>query len=258
MEHKPGMIAIPCNDLARYSVFALSLATTNMPVGTQLAMVRSMDVTANLNTIVREAMEGKADWVWFQGDDHVWMPDLLMELLDLNVDCVVPLVSKKNPPFNLVIFKDSWMATDQKDGREYRHYQYYEPGDLPDSGLIEVHAAGSAAMLVRRHVLEEIGDPWFENSVGTIVNDDLEFCQKIKALGYKVQCSTDHAMGHVSIHTVWPETRDGTRGISLDFGGKGENKIFMATDLNHLRDQARENYLQQVADAEAAKEKASA
>lgn len=258
MEHKPGMIAIPCNDLSRYSVFALSLATANMPIGTKIAMVRSMDVTANLNTIVREAMEGDADWVWFQGDDHVWEPDLLIDLLDRDVDVIVPLVAKKNPPFNLVIFKDSWMAEDKDDGREYRHYQYFEPGDLPESGMIEVHAAGSAAMLVRRHVLEDIGSPWFENSVGTIVNDDLEFCQKIRAKGYKIWCDTDRAMGHISIHTVWPELRDGTRGIALDFGGKGENKIFMATDLNHLRDQAREHYLQQIAEAEAQKASAPA
>lgn len=258
MKHKPGMIAIPCNDLSRYSVFALSLATTDMPRGTRIAMVRSMDVTANLNMIVRQAMEEKSDWVWFQGDDHVWMPDLLTSLLDRNLDVVVPLVAKKNPPFNLVIFKDSWMAKDVDDGREYRHYQYFEPSELPDGGLMEVHAAGSAAMLVRRHVLEDVGSPWFENSVGTIVNDDLEFCRKIRDCGYKIMCDTDVAMGHISSHTVWPELRDGTRGISLDFGGKGENKIFMATDLTHLRDQARASYEQQVEEAEKSKEAAAA
>jgi hypothetical protein len=188
-----------------------------------LAVVKGMDVTTNLNTIIRDLFEG--EWLWILGDDHTFDPLLLTRLLARDLDVVVPLVTKKSPPFNLVCFKGEEMVI--KNGIEYPLYTHVTPADLPDGGLMKVHAVGSAGILVRRHVLDAIGDPWFESSTGTVINDDLEFCRKIREAGYDIWVDCDEQMGHIGSLTVYPSRRDGAWGMYLDFGGKGENRIFM-------------------------------
>lgn len=220
----PGTIAVPCADLARYSAFWTDLHFLN--TDHTLAIVRGMDVTSNLNTIFREMLEG--DWVWIMGDDHTFDKDILNRLLERDVDVVVPMCAKKSPPFNLVSFKSEEMVVYESDGKEYPHYTYVTPADLPtEGGLMKVHAVGSAGMLVRRHVIDAIGDPWFENSTGTVINDDLEFCRKIRDAGFDIWLDTDEHLGHIGHFTVYPSRRDDSWGVYLDFGGKGENRIFM-------------------------------
>lgn len=228
--HPPGTIALPLGAVGRCHDFTLSLATLEMPEGTTIASVKSMDVTANLNSILSEMFRG--EWAWFIADDHSWEPDSLLKLLDREVDVVVPMVCKKAPPFRLVDFTGEETRT-FGDGREYPHYLHIDMADLPrDGGLVPVHAAGSAGMLVRRHVLEEIGamGPWFENPHGTVINDDLEFCRKIRECGYTVYLDTEVYLTHIGEFKVYPGLRDGIWGIYLDFGGAGENRIFMASE----------------------------
>jgi GT2 family glycosyltransferase len=197
-----------------------------MPEGSRIAMVRSMDVTSNLNTIIRDMFEG--EWLWIMGDDHVFNQDCLIRLLDHEVDAVAPICAKKTPPWNFVSFKAEEERVHDVDGKVYPHYDFVEPSDVPDHGLMQVHAVGSAGLLVRRPVIEAIGDPWFENSRGTVINDDLEFCRKVREAGYKIHVDVDTAIGHIGHYTVVPERREGRWGVSLDFGGKGVNKIFLA------------------------------
>lgn len=225
--HPRGTIAVPCNDLARYSAFTMAISTVHMPENSKISMVRSMDVTTNLNTIIRDMFEG--EWMWFMGDDHVFDQNLLLDLLDREVDVVAPLCAKKNPPWNLVSFKSEELRTNEDDGITYPHYEYVEMSELPEEGLFEVHAVGSAGLLVRRHVLDAIGDPWFENSRGTVINDDLEFCRKIREAGFKIYVDTEAYLGHIGHYTVFPGTRDGRWGMTLDFGGSGTNQIFMTS-----------------------------
>lgn len=234
-EHGPGVVAVPCQEHWRYSRSMLSLIGVQRPMGSKVALVMGMDVTLSLNEIVRDALEGDFEWVWFQSDDHLYDDDSLLRLLDHQLDVVVPLIPKKAPPYGLVIFKDEIGMGDTADGIPIPEYDNFSARELSASGLIKVHAAGSGGMLVKRHVLEDIEPPWFESSSGAYVNDDLEFCRKIRDAGYEIHCDLGVRFGHLSTYVVRADHRNGMMGITLDFGtGDGTNLIWLGDDPRRI------------------------
>lgn len=200
--HPPGTIAIPVGELARYSLFAHSLGSLVYPPGTQIAMVQSLSIPRNLNEILRN-MTG--EWVWFQADDHCWAdPYILIQLLDRDLDVVCPLMVRRRPPFAPVLFKS------QNEDGEYEPFAYDE---LPDSGTLEVFSAGTGGMLVKRRVIDAIRemqghDRWFEYQQGEIVNEDVEFCRKIRDAGFTIHADMEVHMGHIGNFVAWPYFSD--------------------------------------------------
>lgn len=229
--HPPGVVALPCGDSYRSAKSALDLAGVRVPPSSRFDMRMGMDVSLALNTIVRVALEDpEAAWVWFQADDHLYDDDLLLRLLDREVDVVVPLIRRRNPPYDLVIYKGEGVEITE-DGIPTANYELFDAEEIPSEGLLPVHAAGSGGMLVRRRVLEAIDPPWFESSSGAFVNDDLEFCRKVRMAGFEIHADVEAVMGHVSQYVVRPERRNDIWGITLDFGDiRGDNVIWFGED----------------------------
>lgn len=201
--HPPGSIIFAGGEFLRYSGFMFSLLGMMKPDDTQVLMKQSVSVVDNLNHCIR-GMRG--DWIHIQSDDHLWEKDALIRLLDWDVDVVVPLILMRSPPYAPVIYKDL-----NEDG-----YLPYELGELPQEGLIEVFAAGSGGMTIRKHVLDAIGDPWFEYDSGQHLNEDLVLCRKIREAGFKIHCDVSVVMGHRASHTIWP-IYDDRSGWSIGF-----------------------------------------
>jgi hypothetical protein len=197
----PGLVGVLGQDLARYSEFSIALAgvTSLIPRGSKLYYTRSVDVSGNCNTVIRHAQEMEFEWVWIMGDDHSFEPGTLLKLLVHDVDLVVPHVLKRTPPWPPVVYSHQ-----DEDG-------WYVAADLPLEGLTEIHAAGSAGMLVRKRVLDALEDPWFQPAPDAAgLNEDLYFCQKVREAGFKLYCDPAVRMGHIAVHTVWPgPTEDG-------------------------------------------------
>lgn len=208
MTHPPGTIALPCGEMGRFSAFSYSLANLVYPTGTQISMMQGLSVPRSLNTILRELNE-QSEWVWFMGDDHVFDPWTLIRLLDRDVDVVVPFCIRRRPPFGPVLFKA------RSENGEYEPFSYDE---LPEKGLVEVFAAGDAGMLVKRRVIDAIGDPWFENAPGDVVNFDLEWSRKIREAGFAIHADVETLLGHVGLFTVTPHLQNGEWGILFDLG----------------------------------------
>jgi hypothetical protein len=78
-------------------------------------------------------------------------------------------------------------------------------------GLAEVQFAGSSGMLVRRKVLEAISEPWFDlgyDVEGRRVSEDVGFCIKASAAGFKIHVDVGVTMTHLttaSVRPVWDE-----------------------------------------------------
>lgn len=221
LSESPGTIALPTAEIGRFSMFMVSLAGTRQPNDTHLSVMASASVVENLNQIIRQ-LRPEDEWVWILGDDHVWPQDTLMSLLEImdgndEIDVLVPLVAKRNPPWHLVVFHEAGV---HEDGMP--RWQPFGWEEIPETGEFEVDAAGSAGMLVHREVLDAIGDPWFRSTGGVILNEDVTFCSDARERGYSVYATADVTMGHLGIFNVRPMRRDGRWGALTEFSSPEE------------------------------------
>ncbi len=194
------MIGVTSGELSRFSAFTTSLISVmaTMPPGSGLVWAKGVDVSGNCNQLCRKTLAGEYEWLWVMGDDHAFPQDTLVRLIAHDVDVIVPHCLKRYPPWKPVVFSHQ-----NEDGA-------YVVADLPRSGLVEIHAAGSAGMLIRRDVLEAVGDPWFTPSPDAHgLNEDLHFCQKVREAGFRLWCDPEITLGHIALHTVSPEWQDG-------------------------------------------------
>ena len=199
----------------------MSLAAVAKPPGSRLAMAKGLSIPSNLNNIIR-GLRDQEDWVWFMGDDHTFHPMILHHLLSRNLDVVVPICSRRRPPFQLVLY----------DGENEEGHTPIYFAELPETGTFPVYAAGTAGMLVRRHVLDAISDPWFEHAEGEQSTEDLEFCRKVRAAGFQIHADVEARLGHISFINVAPAWRD-EWGVEFDLGvgeNGAPNTIFLQLD----------------------------
>lgn len=244
-KHPPGTVLVPIVRAFAYVEFMMSVLALRVPDDTEVVAVRSMDVTATLNDGIRNI---HGDWIWFQADDHHFPPDTLMRLLERDVDVVVPVMNRKSPPFDLVVYK-SETVLEGRDGREYPAYEKYSIDEIPGEGLFPVYAAGSGSMLVRKHVLDDIGDPWFHNPQQTVINDDLEFCRKLREAGYTIYADAEVSVGHVSQFTSYYSFQRASNkwGVTFDYGGPGTNRVWLTKEAIDSFDASR--YAEEINDS---------
>lgn len=219
---------VPCADHARYHHFTHDIVLLDVPDETKIAIQRSASVVQNMNAMVEEMLAGDSAWAWIIGDDHCFPRDIVVSLLAHDVDIVVPLCTRRSPPFGLVAFTEPQEGEEKVDplGRPFWHIIQFD--ELPKHGLMEIHAAGTAGMLVKREVFERMEGPWFENSDTISTNEDVTFCRKARDLGFKVMLDVDSRIGHIGNFAAWPDRRGGDWGLTLDFQGQGQNHIFLA------------------------------
>ena len=209
-KHPPGIIGIISGDLARYPEFAQHLERLLVPMGTTWKWVEGGSVESNRNLVLNE-MPDAAQWVWFIDDDHEYERELLFKLLDRQVDIIQALCSTRKPPFRPYAYRRDPAA-------EPYGYISADWDEIPLTGISEWDAAGTGGMLIRRNVLDAVGYPWFE--VGRTAKDapgeDLYFCTKAKALGFRVFVDSDNWTGHMGKMTVWPGRHNDQWLVDLD------------------------------------------
>ncbi len=188
----------------RYYEFSLALDKTAAPVGSKLLIERSCDIASNFNNGVRNMV---GEWVWFMGDDHAWREDLLMRLLRHNVDVVVPIAPCKVPP---------WMPCIMHGGPNgwQEDMPLYSWDELSGEGLMELPRGdfiGQAGMLVKKHVLDRIGDPWFK--CGQLdpgrLQEDMFFCHEMQLLDFDVWIDREIVLDHFMPMAVTARKHEG-------------------------------------------------
>lgn len=150
-----------------------------------------VDICHSLNTAIR-TMPADVEAVWIIGDDHTFAPDTIARLWQHNVPVVTAYCLKRSAPHEPVTLND--------------HGSLIVPGPH-QTGLWQVPLVGTAGMLVRRHVLDRLGDPWFTVPVAPgqqRQSEDLEFCRKVGAAGFPIYVDLDTVIGHITRVEVWP------------------------------------------------------
>jgi hypothetical protein len=167
------------------------------------------------------------------GDDHTFAPDILLNLIAHDVDVVVPLCLKKDAPFDPVVYEGQQL---NEDG-----LVEHIVARLPSQGLHEIWAAGSAGMLIRKHVLDALEKPIFITEHG-MQNEDLNFCRRVREAGFRIWCDVDQHLGHISPKTVYPYWQGDRWGSVMDIGYGQFSPVFAFTqdEIDALEAEVRE------------------
>jgi Glycosyl transferase family 2 len=199
--HQPGTIVVTAASLARYAEFWLSVEALNVPHGTRLIASRGADIPHQLNEGIRR-MTG--EWVFILGDDHTFQPNILLEMLAKNKDVLIPVVPRRDAPFCPVLLH----------GPISNRMVRYSWNELPIRGLYQLpitDIAGQAGCLVRKSILDLLGDPWFE--CGQVekgrLQEDIWFIQRLHNLGIPIYVDCDQVMPHIANITITPQRHNG-------------------------------------------------
>lgn len=216
--HSPGMIGIPCGEQGRWTEFTRNLAVLEKPRGSQLAFVYGAYIQANRNALVEQMLESNAQWLFMVDDDHTFDRSLLINLLDNHVDVVGALALARKPPYFVCAFAETNSVTGESLGISMQGLSFE---------LQEVAAVGTGAILIRREVLEAIEPPWFESGFdmhGVNVSEDVTFCEKARAAGFRVWLDATQSIGHLTGVALFLDER----GVVMELGPDDSIVIPMA------------------------------
>jgi GT2 family glycosyltransferase len=137
----------------------------------------------------------RTEWVWLLHDDCEPEPDALEQLL-LGAD-QVPAVAVLGPKVMDWSDRDVLLEAGVGIDRAGRRITGIEPREVDQGqhdGNRDVLAVGSAGMLVRRDVWNQVGgfDPGMR-----LYREDVDFCWRVQAAGYRVRVITDAVVYHV-------------------------------------------------------------
>jgi len=157
---------------------------------------RSFPLDLNRNQLADKALELGADRLLFLDADMTHPPDLVPALVRDSLESGAALVSalyfKKQPPHPAV----SARRCDPSDP------QLLTPIDTLDKGLVECEVIGMGAALIHREVFAAVPRPWFEYAVYAktgerTVTEDVTFCDKARAAGFRLLTDTRLVCGHL-------------------------------------------------------------
>lgn len=201
---EPGAVIVPSTEVLRFPAFvaALMRLAVGLPEGSAVLWHQGVDVPYMLNHATRRMLaDPTLAWCWIIGDDHTFDPTIVARLWAHHVPVVAPLVLRRNVPHRTVAY-DAQMQPISF--------------DRAASGLQPVHACGNAGMLIRRSVLELLGDPWWTHHGHDRAGEDLAFCAKLRDVGIQPYVDVDTHMGHITPVEIWPHrAADGAWQVKL-------------------------------------------
>lgn len=149
------------------------------------------NIANNRNTGVKDAQDAKADWIMMIDDDMSFEPDAILRLIRHNLPVVSGLCVKKTWPYNTTVM--FWNKEMEK---------YHSSLNFPVDELFECDATGTAFLLVKMSVFDKLDRPYFcfPPKNGSVLGEDLYFCQQMKAVGYRIFVDTGVHIGHLGMY----------------------------------------------------------
>ena len=198
-KHPPGEVVYCQTGYARCVSFFRALHRLEVPHGTHIGESTGTGVAAMMNGLMRD-LRPETRWVWILGDDHEFRADTLKNMLIhaelYQTPILVPLVCKKTPPFDSVLFSEQTTKP--------LEFMDLPEGDKP----LVVHSAGTAGMLVQRHVIDAMaktpppdgrGAPWFRWGIAApdASDEDIFFCRRARELGFETYVDPSVSLSHI-------------------------------------------------------------
>jgi hypothetical protein len=191
------MIAVPSAGSIEPETF-VSIYNMDVPQGfeTELKIFYSYLIDDVRNRIADHAITNKFDAVLFVDSDMKLPRETLTRLISQDKDIVSGLYVKKNDGEKIIelFVKKEGKTIDNAGLRNATE------ADFHGRSLVEVEACGFGCILVRTHVLEKIGYPYFKVTVVNRekrIGEDIDFCLKAKGKWFKIHALTDLRVGHI-------------------------------------------------------------
>ena len=165
------------------------------------------------NVVCKRALAANADFLLMHDSDATWHPDAVMRLIERNLPVVTGVIFKRELPTIPTIGKYVSVSTDGSVTYSFADCvntilaKVERENVTPDTknellfdkqpdDLQEIDACGAHFVLIRRDVLQAVGDPWF---ACTSVNggEDFDFCRKAIKAGFKLYADYSVFTGHV-------------------------------------------------------------
>jgi len=166
------------------------------------------------NTIIHEFLKLPEDVEYlFLFDDDMTVDVGTIELMTWRREAFLSgLCVKKQPPFEPVISLSGGFVPTPEGAEHYGpevEMQHVIANWDPNTGVREVDGVGAACLCLSRDLLRAIPAPWFKFEAG---GEDLYFCRKVRAAGYRVLVDTHVLPGHIGEHVAtyadWIERRE--------------------------------------------------
>lgn len=187
------LIAVPCMDQVA-APFAQNLAAMEKKGEVFVSFLIGSLIYESRNTLAKQAIATKADYVMWLDSDMTFAPDTMTRLqqhMEEGKDIVTGLYFRRRPPFTPVLFK----TLERIDEDSARHENY---DDYPDGDVFEIGGCGFGCIMTRTSVLEDVFLNYHKcfDPVCSI-GEDLAFCLRARELGYKIYCDSTIKCGHV-------------------------------------------------------------
>lgn len=191
-------LCLPTSDLFHPNT-VISILNGNIPRPGIAINARGKNVFQARNELVRDALAfedpelGKVTHLLWIDDDMVFRGDAVPRLIAHDLPIVGGLCYNRHHPYNPVMLYEPPKGCESV-GYLFR-YEWPQP-----PGLLEVDATGAAFLLTKREVFEKIAEslkpgegPFDQIEWG----EDVSFCKRARAAGYKVMVDTSIEVGHV-------------------------------------------------------------
>ena len=188
----PGMIGVPTVDWM-WTDFVSAYLRLKAPVGSYKSFERGGSTIAEKRNHITEQFlaERSLQWILHLDSDMTPPADTVQRLLGTGCDVVTAVCLKKRPPYST--------CTGHYDPETGKVRELLEFGGT--NPVREVEWAGTACLLVRRHVVEAITPSWFE-ALPAGGGSDMDFSEKIRAAGFKLHCLSNLHVGHIAATSV--------------------------------------------------------
>jgi predicted SAM-dependent methyltransferase len=142
------------------------------------------EISAARNIIVKDAIEKKAEYVFFLGDDVIVPPNTVLQLLSREKDIITGIYWTKNWPTHPYLWQ----------GLQKGPYLDWKAGEL-----FKVDFAGCDCLLVNMRVFKEVKFPWFsrdwlwdkgQDKPSELATEDFYFYLKAQKAGFDLWADT--------------------------------------------------------------------
>ena len=253
----PGLIGMLSGDLTRWAWSAQSILALEVPPDSHMAWCTGQWVSVAINRLFR-AMRPQDAWMVIIPDDHIFEPDMLLRLLALNQPLVSPLCNLRRAPYPPCVFHDTGadfpLLTHRKGAEVYELHVESVTGSAADfpsvtwthvfteseemrytgppspfqsytwhelsgkRGVLPVDTFGGACAVIRREVIDVLGDPFYENMPGSRESpyEDLYAFRRCRLAGFQPIVDLDHRISHCMASAGRPMiTPEGKYGVEF-------------------------------------------